>query len=157
MGSMRTYGAWTGNMLGGMREDGLLKVEAFVAWLDARGVQVDRSLVSHWCAGRTHLPADLLPLLAEFSGDTAAVFGPFVRDLGWELVRIPDAPVTDEDLVDLMLSASAHLGRLHEALAHARSPDSPGGVAITADERAALQDRVDALIHLLADVRRRLG
>ena len=113
-------------MLETLRDDDF-KVEAFVSWLAARGIHVDRSLVSHWTAGRTHLPADVLPLLAEFSGRPDVVYGPYVRPLGWEVVAIPKSVTSDEDLIDLMLSAGAHLGRLHEALADARSPDSPGG------------------------------
>ncbi len=156
MGSTRSYGSWSHHMLQSMRERGLLKVEAFVAWLAARDIRVDRTLVSHWAAGRTHLPADLLPLLAEFSGDPEAVFGGYVRAAECEVVRMPVSDTKDADLIDLMLSAGASLGRLQQALADARSPESPGGVAITAEERAALQVRLDQLMHLLADVRSRL-
>ncbi|MEZ4316182.1 MAG: hypothetical protein R3F61_01705 [Myxococcota bacterium] len=156
MGNTRRYGTWSTTMLQTLRDDDYLKVEAFVSWLAGRGIEVDRSLVSHWCAGRTHLPADLLPLLADFCGHPEGVFGGFVREVGCEVVPTPVSETTDADLIDLMLAAGACMGRLQQALADARSPSSPGGVDITLDERAELQLRLDQLMHLLADVRARL-
>jgi hypothetical protein len=117
---------------------------------------VDRTLVSHWSAGRTHLPADLLPLLAEFSGRPDEVFGAFVRAVDCDVVRIPARATADADLIDQVLAAGASLGRLHQALADARAPDSPGGMAITPEERSALQRRFDELITRLADTRARM-
>ena len=152
----RSYGTWSQAMLRTLRGRGLLKVEALVAWLNSRGIQVDRTLVSHWIGGRTHLPADLLPLLAEFTGEPEQVFGEYARAVGYEVVRVPTSPPETEELVDLLLAAGASLGRLQQALFDARSPDSPGGVDITADERVALGKRLDELIQLLADVRGRL-
>jgi hypothetical protein len=152
----RSYGPWSQAMLRALRERGLLKVEALVAWMGERGLAVDRTLVSHWIAGRTHLPADLLPLLAEFTGRPEQVFGVFVRAVQHEVVRIAAAPPEDEELVDLLLAAGASLGRLQQALFDARSPDSPGGVDVTAAERVALKALLDELIQLLADVRGRL-
>ncbi|MBT3220752.1 MAG: hypothetical protein HN348_16820 [Proteobacteria bacterium] len=156
MGNTRNYGTWSHSMLSSLRGQGLLKVEALVAWLAARNIHIDRTLISHWCAGRTHLPADLLPLLAEFSGRPEEVFGEYVRAVEHEVIPIPISDTEDEDLVDLMLTAGACLGRLQQALADARAPESPGGVAITAEERAELRGRLDELIHLLANVRARL-
>ncbi len=152
----REYGSSSRTMLRALRDSGLLKVEALVAWLKGREIHVDRTLVSHWVAGSTHLPADLLPLLAEFTGRPDQVFGEYVRVVECEVVQIPSASAEDEDLTDLLLGASASLGRLHQVLCEARSPASPGGVTITADERAELSTRLDELIHLLADVRARL-
>ena len=63
----RPYGPWSKEMLEGLREAGVLKVEALVEWLASRGTTVDRTLVSHWGAGRSHLPADVLVLLSEFT------------------------------------------------------------------------------------------
>lgn len=152
----RAYGSSSKTMLGVLRDRGLLKVAALVAWMKGREIHVDRTLVSHWVAGSTHLPADLLPLLAEFTGRPELVFGEYVRAVDCEVVRIPTELAEDEDLTDLLLGAGASLGRLHQALCDARSPSSPGGVAITTEERTELRTRLDELIHLLADVRARL-
>jgi len=152
----RAYGTWSQATLAALRARGLLKVEALVAWLGGRGVHVDRTLVSHWIGGRTHLPADLLPLLAEFTGQPEQVFGEYVRAVGYEVVRLPAAPPETEELVDLLLSAGASLGRLQQVLFEARAPDSPGGADITAGERAALGERLDELIQMLTEVRGRL-
>ena len=152
----RAYGTWSRTMLRSLRDKGHLKVEALVSWLNARQIPIDRTLVSHWVAGRTHLPADLLPLLADFSGRPELVFGAFVRDVDYELVHIPTSIADDEDLVDLLLTVGALVGRLQLSLCEARSPDSPGGIDITDNEREALRTRLDDLIHLLADIRARL-
>ncbi len=151
------YGPWSRSVLEALRERGLFKVEAFVAHLSERGVRVDRTLVSHWRAGRTHLPADLLPILAEFTGRPDLVYGPYLREAGCEVVRLPRGALEDRDLVDLILDAGATLGRLQRALFDARRPSSPGGEAVTPDERAELLGRVDELIQRLADLRARLA
>jgi len=143
-------------MLARLRADKGLKVKALVEWLAERGLDIDRSLVSHWFAGRTHLPADLLPLLAEFTGQADVVYAEFLRDADCDLVHIPRETVADRDLVDLMLEAGASLGRLQTALLRARAPDSPGGVVVTAEERDDLRHRVDNLIQQLANLRARL-
>ncbi len=143
-------------MLAGLRQRGLLKVEAFVQWLADRDLGVDRTLVSHWGSGRSHLPADLLPRLAEFTGHPEHVFGDYVRAVGCEVVRLPRGQASSEALIQLMLEAGALLGRLQQALIHAIAPDSPGGEAITSDERQELTERLDTLIHQLAEVRQQL-
>lgn len=153
----RPYGRWSRSMFAALRQQELLKVEAFVSWLAARGIRIDRTLVSHWSAGRSHLPADLLPLLAEFTKRPETVFGPFLNELGWRLVELPIGNPADNDLVNLILEAGAALGRLQRALCDARSPDSPGGVEITEGERAELRGCLDDLIQRLADLRSRLS
>jgi hypothetical protein len=153
----RPYGPYGRAMFDKLKSEGLLKVEAFVSWLAARGIKVDRTLVSHWRATRSHLPADVLPLLAEFTGRPDVVFGEFTRPLGWDVFPIPTGPPADRELIDLILEAAASLGRLQRALYEARLPDSPGGTAITNGERDQLRQRLDELIRHLADVRARLG
>lgn len=152
----RPYGPWSRDMLEGLRQEGTLKVEAFVEWLAEQGLKVDRTLVSHWASGRSHLPADLLPLLAEFTGHPERVFGTYLRRLGCEVVRLPPAPASREELVQLLLEAGALLGRLQRTLIDAMAPESPGGVAITAEERAGLQERTDELIELIVGIRAHL-
>ena len=149
----RPYGPWSRSMLAGLRERGLLKVEAFACWLGDRDLTIDRTLVSHWGAGRSHLPADVLPLLAEFTERTEQVFGPYIRDLGWEMVPVPRGAPEGRELADLLLELSVALGRLQLALMEARSPGSPGGRAIIAEEWVIMRDRLDELIHRAADVR----
>ena len=144
-------------MLMWLREQGLLKVEAFIAWLAERDIKIDRTLVSHWAAGRSHLPADLLPLLAEFTESPEAVFSPFLKDLGFRAVELPRGVPEDRDLINLILEAGGALGRLQRALCEARSPESPGGEEITAEERDELRGCLDVLIQRLADLRSRLG
>jgi len=143
-------------MFDGLRERRLLKVEAFIAWLAERGIKVDRTLVSHWGAGRSHLPADLLPLIAEFTGRPDVVFGAFLREVRCEAVEIPEGVPGDQDLVDLILEAGASLGRLQRALFEARLPSSPGGIAVTDEEKEELKARLDELIQRLADFRAKL-
>ncbi len=140
-------------MLGGLREEGVLKVEALVQWLGSRGTVVDRTLVSHWGGGRSHLPADVLPLLAEFTERPELVFGPYLHAVNCYVYHLPDHAADGTELTDLMLEAGACLGRLQHTLAEARSPDSPGGVTITEEERHALAERLNELIHHLAEVR----
>jgi len=150
----RPYGPWSQAMLASLRQRGLLKLEAFACWLGERDIRIDRTLVSHWTAGRSHLPADILPHLAEFTERGERVFGPYVRDLGYELIPVPKgAPEGGRELAELLLELSVTLGRLQLALMEARSPDSPGGKEITAGEWSILRDRLDDLIHRAADLR----
>ncbi len=153
----RPYGPWGRAMLRELRGKDLLKVEAFVAWLGERGLPIDRTLVSHWSAGRSHLPADVLPLLAEFTGRSDVVYGPFLRDSGHEIVDIPLAEARERDLTDLVLECNADLGRLQAALLAARRPESPGGEAIVESERAELRSLLDDLMHRLAQLRAQLA
>ena len=140
-------------MLAQLRGDGQLKVEAFVSWLDARGVSIDRTLVSHWIAGRAHLPADLLPLLAQFSGHPELVFGEYLRVVGCELQKLPEARAQARELADHMLEAGVAVGHLQDSLLRAKAPDSPGGPLITDDERADLTRHVDRLVQQLIDLK----
>lgn len=148
-------------MLEALRKEGVLKVDAFVSWLAARGMRVDRSLVSHWGSGRSHLPADLLPLLAEFTGRPERVFGTYVREMGCEVVRLPPTDgvsraETTAGLLQLFLNAGAQLGHLQQTLIDAIAPESPGGETITAEERAELAARADLLIEQLVQIRAHL-
>jgi len=156
LGTVKPYGSSSREMLAELRDGQHLKVEAFVAWMDAGGNPIDRSLVSHWCAGRSHLPADVLPLLANFTGQPEAVFGPYLRPAHCTVAHVPDGTESDEDLVDLILEAGSTLGKLQHALHEARMPESPGGHAITTDERDGLRHHLDELIQRLADIRVRL-
>jgi len=153
----RPYGPWSLGMLSGLRQRGLLKVEAFVHWLAERDLGVDRTLVSHWASGRAHLPADLLPHLARFTESPEHVFGDYLREVRCELVRVPRGETSSQALIQLLLEAGALLGRLQHSLIQAMAPDSPGGEAITADEREELSTRLDTLIHQLIDIRARLN
>lgn len=144
-------------MLGQLREREVLKVEAFVAWLAERGIRIDRTLVSHWVAGRSHLPADLLPLLSEFTERPEFVFGVYLRDLGYDVVSIPMVEAEGKELTDLLLEANAALGRLQQSLIEARSPASPGGEAIVEEERVQLRKDLDDLMNRLAYLRAQLN
>lgn len=140
-------------MLARLRGDGQLKVEAFVSWLDARGLSIDRTLVSHWIGGRAHLPADALPLLAQFSGHPELVFGDYLRAVGCELQQLPEARVQARELADHMLEAGVAVGHLQAMLLEAKAPESPGGAVITQEERAELNGHVDKLVQQLLDLK----
>lgn len=150
------YGDWSTRMLANLKKSGCLKVEALVAWLAERKISVDRTLVSHWSADRSHLPADMLPLLAAFSERPDLVFAPYLRAVGCDVVKLPDGRTGDRELIDLMLEAAASLGKLQSSLRDARTPESPAGIAIADSERDELRARLDELQQQLADVRVRL-
>jgi len=143
-------------MLASLREHDLLKVEAFVAWLGEHDIHIDRTLVSHWTAGRSHLPADLLPLLAEYTERPDLVFGEFLRDLGQDVVNIPVGVPKGKDLTDVMMGLNISLGRLQAALMEAREPTSPGGEAVVEEERVLLRKLLNDLMHQAAELRAEL-
>ena len=144
-------------MLASLRRRHLLKVDAFVHWLAERGIEVDRTLVSHWIAGRSHLPADLLPLLAEFTGQPEQVFDEFVHPSACELVHVPRGIKGDRELTELMLALGAAFGHLQQHIIEAREPSSPGGAEITGDERVELLEHLETLIHQLIDLKAQLA
>jgi hypothetical protein len=150
------YGNWSTRMLAKLKASGCLKVEALVAWLAEREIHVDRTLVSHWSADRSHLPADMLPLLAEFCERPDLVFAPYLRAVGCDVVKLPIGRTKDRELIDLMLDSAASLGKLQDSLREARAPESPGGVAVTDSERDELRAELDVLQQHLADLRIRL-
>jgi len=143
-------------MFATLREQGLLKVEAFISWLAEREIRVDRTLVSHWSSARSHLPADMLPRLAGFTERPDIVFRPFLHAVDCEVVHIPRGRPGERQLIELLLEAGALLGRLQRSLIEALAPESPGGRAITDDERDKLHGRLDELIHQLVEIRAQL-
>jgi hypothetical protein len=153
----RPYGPWSQTMLGALRSKGLLKVEAFVSWLAERQIVVDRSLVSQWISGRSHLPADLLPHVAAFSGRPDLVFGSYLREVDCEVVHVPRGVAQARELMALLLAAGASMGRLQRALIEALAPESPGGEAITTEEREGLRAQLDEFIQQLVDIRAQLN
>ncbi len=152
----RAYGSWSRAMLSTLRESEELKVEAFVAWLAERDIRIDRTLVSHWFAGRSHLPADLLPHLAEFTEHPELVYGEFLHHSSCELVHVKQTIPEEKELTDQMLEVGASLGRLHRAVIDVRLPESDGGEDITAGERKHLVKNLSHLIHQLVELRYRL-
>jgi hypothetical protein len=150
------YGPWSRRMFECLKEMGTFKAEAFVCWLAERDIRVDRSLVSHWMNGRTHLPADILVRLSQFTERADVVFGEYLREVGLEPVRLRGTALPDRDIVDLMLEAGATLGRLQRALIQALSPDSPGGREITREECRDLRRRLDDFITRLVGLRAHL-
>ena len=153
----RPYGPWSCAMLASLRRRRLLKVDAFVRWLSERGIEVDRTLVSHWIAGRSHLPADLLPLLAEFTGHAELVFDEYVHPTDCEVVHVPHGIKGDHELTELMLALGAAFGHLQQHIIEARAQSSPGGSEITGDERLELLEHLETLIHPLIDLKAQLA
>jgi hypothetical protein len=76
---------------------------------DEYGVEIDSSLIRKWAQpdGRYHLPAAVLPALAEHSGRPDLVFGPLLPH-GWRIAREEAAarePSGDEEADALAAAA----------------------------------------------------
>lgn len=143
----KPFGPWSALMLDGLRERGLLKVEAYVAFLwERKRVSVQPSAVSRWFTGSYHLPADHLPHLVDYivwldrghtrSEAEALVYGPFRGE-----ERAGGAPPLDAAICEAERAACD----LQRWLADSRDPAGPGGSAFTTEERQAGRRRVQDL------------
>lgn len=87
----RTYGDAARLILASLQRRRLLDQEAFALFVgEATGKEVRGSLVSQWCTGEAHLPADVLPLLADFTGAPELVLGPIARACGLKVSPIDE-------------------------------------------------------------------
>lgn len=148
------YGDHSRRLLLALRRRGLLDTEALATWIgEATGHPVARQLVSQWISGDAHLPADVLPLLADFVGDADLVFGPLRRAC---TIAEPDAPAPRSE-PDAIHGLSHRMATLQLALVEARAPSSAGGSDLTDDERHALIEQAERLqeelAHTLASLR----
>ena len=117
----RSYSNTSRPMLAALQRRGLLDQEAFAAHLEsATGELITRQVVSQWVTGDSHLPADVLEHLADFTGRADLVLAPFARASGAHVV-----------VSDPVVAAQG-------AVLAAIDPAGPRGVAVDATERADL-------------------
>lgn len=112
--------------------------EAFARWLG-----VDRTLVAHWRSGARPMPVEVLPLLAEYTGDPEAALGDLAARCGCRL--IPDDQVEDRQPLQALREVRRHIGRLLERAEDATDPESPAGELVTQAEARELLHEAEAL------------
>lgn len=153
MPRVNSYGPWAQRILEELRHRGLLKVEAFRAFLSARGFEVDRTLVQQWCSGATHLPVDVLPHLADHTGRPDLVYAPLVEHADHRLVPVVDTAPTGEAITDEALDLGGAVGRVQDAVRRARAIESAGGPSVTGEEAARVLDAIEAAQRELDELR----
>lgn len=151
-----SYGPWSQRMLKKLCETEGFKVASLMCWLEEKGLNVDQALFSQWKKGSTHLPADVLPLLAAYSENPEVVFSEYTRTADCEVLRLQPRDDHEGDLVDAVFTATDYMGRLSRAFSEARMPDSDGGKHITPTECESLLENLNDAIQRLVDLRSRL-
>lgn len=151
MPRLLSYGPWADQILADLRRRGLLKVEAFRAFLASRDLAVDRTLIQQWCSGATHLPVDVLPHLADHTGRPDLVLGPLAAQVDHQLVPVGDDAVP-MDLPTEALRIGAAVGRLQGRVAEALDPEGDAGPGLSGEERDAVLGQVLDLVAQLHQV-----
>ena len=150
------YGPWSERMLSRLCEIDGFKVASFTRWLRDKGVNVKDGNFTQWKKGYSHLPADALPLLAEYLNKPELVFSEYIRVVDSELLRLHPTKTSKGDLIDDFFIASDYMGRLSRAFFSVREPDSDDGQTITPSECEFLLDCLNDSIQKLVNLRSRL-
>ena len=113
----------------------------------AVGIDLDRSAVAHWRAGRREAPAWLLSLYLDHA-DPAVVLGALAKANGLRVVSDAEGETTSDGLLMGSIRAVAEIG---DVVSTIRTALLDGDVS--AEERTRIHAEIDEAIQALADLR----
>jgi transcriptional regulator with XRE-family HTH domain len=115
-------------------------------WTDrafARFLGIDSTLISRWRRGDRGMPVEVLPLLAQYTGDPELVYGDLLARAGCRVAKEYDE--TETDLETAIHTMRRRIGEMIVTLADATDPAGPSGPSLDPDEQDEVLDEVVAL------------
>lgn len=152
MATVTPYGPFQTRLFRRLKALDIMDLTGLIEELEhATGRSLDRSLASHWAAGRSHLPMDVLPHLAQLIDDyrghqgAEVVFGPMLRSLGYRVVPEAHSDESEADTPALLHRVVLEALDVVHCITRATDPHGPAGAAMSREEAADARREVDEL------------